>query len=204
MKISVQSELGLLPAAVAAAEQIFQASATAANFLALARLYFTKGDLASLAILARKHSMFEELTSTELLRLAAHLADQDRTLAVDLWKRAMAGTIPDAEVTAAMSIGYRLGMDRQLRPLIERLDSLAQSSEGYVRRMTLNEARDAILARQSTMEDVYKLYRAGKIPIHLAAEKLNKPLAFWFHRLLLANEAALSGQTPYSFVRDRG
>jgi hypothetical protein len=116
MKISVQSELGLLPAAVAAAEQIFQASATAANFLALARLYFTKGDLASLAILARKHSMFEELTSTELLRLAAHLADQDRTLAVDLWKRAMAGTIPDAEVTAAMSIGYRLGMDRQLRP----------------------------------------------------------------------------------------
>ena len=193
MKISVQSELGFLPAAVAAAEEIFQASATAANFLALARLYFTKGDLASLAILARKHSRFEELTSTELLRLAAHLADQDRTLAVDLWKRAMAGTIPDAEVTAAMSIGYRLGLDRQLRPLIERLDSLAQSTEGYVRRMTLNEARDTILARQSAMEDVYKLYRAGKIPIHLAAEKLNKPLAFWFHRLLLANEAAFPG-----------
>jgi tetratricopeptide (TPR) repeat protein len=193
MKISVQSELGFLPAAVAAAEEIFQASATAANFLALARLYFTKGDLASLAILARKHSRFEELSSTELLRLAAHLADQDRTLAVGLWKRSMAGTIPDAEVTAAMSIGYRLGLDRQLRPLIERLDSLAQSTEGYVRRMTLNEARDTILARQSAMEDVYKLYRAGKIPIHLAAEKLNKPLAFWFHRLLLANEAAFSG-----------
>lgn len=200
MKVSVQSELGLLPAAVAAAEEIFQASATAANFLALARLYFTKGDLASLAILARKHSRFEELTSTELLRLAAHLADQDRTLAVDLWKRTMAGTIPDAEVTAAMSIGYRLGLDRQLRPLIERLDSLAQSTEGYVRRMTLNEARDTILARQSAMEDVYKLYRAGKIPIHLAAEKLNKPLAFWFHRLLLANEAAFFGSN-FVFLR---
>jgi len=193
MKVSVQSELGLLPAAVADAEEIFQASAIVANFLALARLYFTMGDLASLAILARKHSRFEELNSTELLRLAAHLADQDRTLAVDLWKRAMAGTIPDAEVTAAMTIGYRLGMDRHLRPLIERLDSLAQSSEGYVRRMTLNEARDTILARQSAMEDVYKLYRAGKIPIHLAAEKLHKPLAFWFHRLLLANETAFSG-----------
>jgi hypothetical protein len=105
----------------------------------------------------------------------------------------MADTIPDAEVTAAMTIGYRLGMDRHLRPLIERLDSLAQSSEGYVRRMTLNEARDTILARQSAMEDVYKLYRAGKIPIHLAAEKLYKPLVFWFHRLLLANETAFSG-----------
>jgi hypothetical protein len=193
MEVSVQSELGLLPSAVAAAEAIFQSSATAANFLALAHLYFTKGDLASLAILARKHARFEELTSTELFRLAAHLADQDRTLAVDLWKRAMAGTIPDAEVTAAMNIGYRLGLDRQLRPLIKRLDSLAQGSEGYVRRMTLNEARDTILARQSAMEDVYTLYRAGKIPIHLAAEKLHKPLAFWFHRLLLANEAAFSG-----------
>jgi hypothetical protein len=71
MKVSVQSELGLLPAAVADAEEIFQASATVANFLALARLYFTKGDLASLAIIARKHSRFEELNSTELLRLAA-------------------------------------------------------------------------------------------------------------------------------------
>jgi hypothetical protein len=108
----------------------------------------------------------------------------------------MAGTIPDSEVTAAMNIGYRLGLDRQLRPLIDRLDSLAQSSEGYVRRMTLDEARDVIVARQSAMEDIYKLYRAGKIPIHLAAPKLNKPLAFWFHRLLLANESAISGSSP--------
>jgi len=196
MRVSVQSELGLLPAAVAAAEQVFQTSSTAANFIALAHLYFAKGDLASLAIFARRHSMFEELTSTELLRLAAHLADQNRTLAIDLWNRAMSGTIPDAEVTAAMNIGYRLGLDRQLRPLIDRLDSLAQSSEGYVRRMTLEEARDVILARQSAMEDIYKLYRAGKIPIHLAAPKLNKPLAFWFHRLLLANESAISGSNP--------
>ena len=58
MRVSVQSELGLLPAAVAAAEQVFQTSSTAANFIALAHLYFAKGDLASLAIFARRHSMF--------------------------------------------------------------------------------------------------------------------------------------------------
>jgi hypothetical protein len=130
MKIAAQSELGLLPAAVAAAEEVFKASSTAANFIALAHLYFAKGDIASLAILARKHSIFEELGSTELLRLAARVGDQDRALAIDLWNRAMAGTIPDSEVTAAMEIGYRLGQDRQLRPLIERLDSLVKSGEG--------------------------------------------------------------------------
>ena len=200
MKIAAQSELGLLPAAVAAAEEVFKASSTAANFIALAHLYFAKGDIASLAILARKHSIFEELGSTELLRLAARVGDQDRALAIDLWNRAMAGTIPDSEVTAAMEIGYRLGQDRQLRPLIERLDSLVKSGEGYVRRMSIEEARHVISAQQNAMGDVYQLYRSGKIPIHLASSKLKKPLTFWFHRLLLTNETAISGSMS-AFLR---
>jgi len=43
------------------------------------------------------------------------------------------------------------------------------------------------------MEDVFRIYRRGQIPIHLAARYFHRPLAFLLHRLLLLNE-----EQPYS------
>ena len=123
-------------------------------------------------------------------------------VAIEIWIRATSKAIPDSEVTAAIEIGYRLGLDKHLRPLIERLTSLSTGVEGYVRRMNFDQAREAIISRQNAMQETYKLYRAGDVPIHLASQHLSKPLSFWYHRLLLANESSGSSGSGSIFVRN--
>jgi hypothetical protein len=192
LSISAKRELGLLPSAIAAAEDLFRLKPIVAHFLALADLYFEKGDIPSLAVFAKKHDRFEDLFSTDLLRLAARIAYQDPVLAMQLWRRALKGGIEDPQLTGAVEIGYRLGLDRELRPLLDRLLSSANSG-GAVQRMDLDQARSTLLAQKSTMEDVYRIYRRGQIPIHLVVQYLKRPLVFWLHRLLLLNE-----ELPYS------
>jgi hypothetical protein len=193
LTISARRELGLLPSAIAAAEHLFRLKPTVAHFLALADLYFEKGDISSLALFARKHDRFEDLLSIDSLRLAARIAYQDSILATQLWRRALKGGIEDRQLSGAVEIGYRLGLDRELRPLLDRLLSSAANAGGSVQRMDLDQARSALLAQKSTMEDVFRIYRRGQIPIHLAARYFHRPLAFLLHRLLLLNE-----EQPYS------
>jgi len=196
LSISARRELGLLPSAIAGAEDLFRLNPTLIHFLALADLYFEKGDIPSLALFARKHDRFEDLSSTDLLRLAARIAYQDPQLATELWRRARSRGIADLQLNGAMEIGYRLGLDRELRPLLDRLMSLPADSGGYVQRMDLDQARKALLAQKSTMDDVYRMYRAGQISIHVAAQHIKQPLVFWFHRLFLLNEEMTHGAGP--------
>ena len=184
LSISAKRELGLLPSAVAEAEDLFRLNPSMIHFLALADLYFEKGDIPSLALFARKHDRFIDLAAADLLRLAARVAYQDPRLATELWMRAHSRGIADLQLSGAVEIGYRLGLDRELRPLLDRLLSLP----GSVQRMNLDQDRKALLAQRNSMEDVYRIYRAGQAPIHAAARYLKQPLVFWFHRLFLLNE----------------
>jgi tetratricopeptide (TPR) repeat protein len=202
LRIAAQRGLGLLHLAVPAAEDVLKLDPSRSNFLALENLYLEKGDFASLVLLAKRHEKFEDLTSMDLLRLAYRVSDENKTIASNLWSRATSKAVPDSEVTAAIEIGYRLGLDKYLRPLIERLTSLSTGVEAYVRRMNIDQARDAIISRQNAMQETYRLYRTGDVPIHLASRQLGRPLSFWYHRLPLNNESSDNSGSGGALVRN--
>jgi len=187
LRVAAQRELGLLPAAAAEAEDLFSADASKEHFIMLADLYFEKGDLPSLVQLATQHKQFE-LSIIELLRLAIRVSDDNKLVAIELWRRAVAERVDDLEVMPALDVGFRLGLDNELRSLILRLGGLSKAKNGHVVSMTVAQTRDFILARHQDLERVYEIYRKSQAPIHLVAERFNQPLSLWYHREMSNNE----------------
>ena len=98
----------------------------------LSDLYFEKGDFASLVVLARQHEQFTDLSSIDLLSLSMRVSVEDRNVATVLWRRALTIGLADDEVTGALDLGYKLSLDHEMRPLVERLSALATNPEGHV------------------------------------------------------------------------
>ena len=188
LRLAVQRALGLLPAATADAEELFRREPSTSHFCFLSDLYFEKGDFASLAVLARQHEQCPDLNSSDLLRLSMRVSVEDRDVATVLWRRASKVGLGDEEVTSALELGYKLRLDHELRPLIDRLSALATNPEGRVRQMTLDDAREMLTARRNDFERVYNTYRAGDIPVHMLAQYVRRPLVSWYHRAPLLNQ----------------
>ena len=124
------------------------------------------------------------------IRYLRHLGNSDiaRNVATVLWRRASKIGLGDDEVTSALELGYKLGLDHEMRPLVERLSALATNPEGHVRQMTLDDAREVLTARRKDIERVYQAYRAGDIPVHMFAQHLKSPLVYWYRRAPLVNQ----------------
>lgn len=188
LRLAAQRELGLLPAATASAEDLFRSEPSTANFRALSEVYFEKGDFASLAVLARKHEQFQDLSNADLLRQSLRVSAEDKSIASALWRRASSRGFRDEEVLVALEVGYKLGLDRELRSLVHRLPDLAAKPERNVWQMDLDQVREHLLKRRDDVERILRSYRMGDIPVHFAAENLRRPLVSWYHRALLLNE----------------
>ena len=119
--LAARRELGLLPAATADAEDLFRREPSTSHFRFLSDLYFEKGDFASLVVLARQHEQFTDLSSIDLLSLSMRVSVEDRNVATVLWRRALTIGLADDEVTGALDLGYKLSLDHEMRPLVERL-----------------------------------------------------------------------------------
>src|SRR5262249_13018992 len=119
-------------------------------------------------------------------------------IATDMWRRAMAIGVADAEVTVALDAAYKLGLDSETRPLIERLSQLPSDQ---VMRLSLQEVQSFFLERRSSLERAYDLYRQGDVPAHLFAQAMKRPLSWWYHRALLENERAGSSVAGPTFAR---
>lgn len=187
LRVAAARRLGLVPTATASAEEIFAREPSRSNFLLLGQLYFEKGDFALLAALSRNSYEKVGLLAADLLRLAVWLSHEDPRIAVDMWRRAMSLGVADEEVTIALDAAYKLGLDAETRPIVERLPRL---SNEQVKRFDLQEVQAFLLEQRSSMEHAYELYRRGDIPVHLLAQAMNRPLSWWYHRALLENEKA--------------
>lgn len=201
LRLILQRELGLLPAATAGAEELFLSEPSRAHFCLLGDLYFEKGDFASLAILARRHQQFRDLTSIEILRLAARVAAEDQRAAAELWRRAVGLGVSDEELGNTVDLGFRLGLDQELRSLLARLYALAGGPSSSVKRIGLEEAVRITLSRRGDIDRILAMYRSGQIPIHFVAATTRAPLSLWFHRILESNESTGGTSESPVFIR---
>lgn len=201
VKVSAERELGLLPAATVDAEDLFRREPTRTHLRILADLYFEKGDFNALVLLARKHLQFMDLGVRELLQFAMRIADSERLVASELWRRAASLGVADEDVSVALEVAYKLALDSETAPLVRRLATLSQRPEGYVRAMNLDEVRQLLEDRRENHRRIYDLYRTGQIPVHFFAARANQPLPVLYHRLRLANETSDQPVAGPLFVR---
>ena len=188
VSIAAKAKLGSLISAKQEAEELSQRAPSTENLVTLARLQLNTGDLKALAINARRLHERKDLDSGEALQLAALIRREDANLAESLWGRALAAGISDEQIGTAITLGYQLGLDKQLQPLLIRMYALAEAGEQGIQRATFAELLEYAKQHHQDVEWANSLYRNGEITIHLIPHNLRDQLATLYHDSLLERE----------------
>lgn len=190
IRINCLHAIGLLPEAIAEAEDLNREVPSLESQIALSTLFFDKGDLKGLAIVARRILDDSTLTSEKSLWFAQVVQLEDRHLAISFWKKAIEKGIPDELVGNAISTGYQLGLDTELRPLFLRMIELGRVGKGGIRAFSTEEIISFAKERFESTLKLQEKYRTASAPIHVIAHSLNITLADLYHGLLYNNETA--------------
>ncbi len=182
--------IGVLPEAIAEQEELAREDSSKEDLLDLAALYSRKGDLKNLAVLAGRMMKRPDLNAEEALRAAWWVRWEDLELARSFWRRAVAGEIPDDVVGPAVSLGFQLGLDDELGPMMERMTHLGTVEGAGIVKASLAEFVDFFKKHRENVARSYELYRAGKVPVHAILEVANWSMADPYHLLLGENETA--------------
>jgi tetratricopeptide (TPR) repeat protein len=185
-----QHALGILPEAIVELEALTREEPTTENLLAVAQLYFAKGDLKRLALVARQLNRQPDLAAEPSLRIAQLVQWEDRELAISLWRKAVSRDLPDSSVGPALALGYQLGLDKELRPLMARVAELGHQGRGGIQVATIDDFIGFAAQQRKHGAKLDEAYRNGTVPIHVIAEQLNWPLVDLYHRLLEEHETA--------------
>ncbi len=205
LRVLCQQALGLLPQAVVDAEMLASDEPTTNNLTALAHIYIEKGDLKNLAIVARRLKGPSDLSDTDLLQFARLIHWEDKDLAIQFWRQSVQRSIPNKLLTHAISIGYLLGLDSELRPLLKRMYKLGRKKRGPVKLATTKDMIRIIREQREHGAQLDKAYSQGIAPIHVIAERANRPLVDFYHRLPEDNESAPEPATqPFLMARHGG
>lgn len=189
IRVFCLADKGSLQEAITEADALAREEPIAENLLPLAQLYFTKGDLKGLAIVARQLDYLPHLSAESSLHIARLVPSEDRGLAISLWRKA-SQDLPDMFVGEAVAQGFKLGLDQELEPLMTRIAYLGQERQGGIQVGTIN---DLIALAQKWREreaELNDFYLKGSVPIHLILEEVNHPLVEPYHNLLSQNEIA--------------
>jgi hypothetical protein len=182
VSIACHTRLGHLMVARRQAEDLVAMASTTENLLLLAQLQFDTGDSKAFALNVRHIAQRSDLNSVDALRTATLVRHEDAQLAQSLWRKAISSdTLPDEAVGAAMGLGYHLGLDRELRPLLVRMNDLAERGKGGIKRKTLPELIEFVKDHQKNIEWFNDLYNKGEVAVHLIPEGIRGPLVDLYH-----------------------
>jgi len=202
MKVHCQIELGLLPAAVKEAERLAREEPSLQNLIGLAQAYLSIGDFRHLCATAHDILRMDQVPLVVLLRLAGQTRWEDKTLSINLWRRAVRIGVADEHVVSALQLGFELGLDTELDDLTRRVEDLGRSFQGGVRMASLDDLRAHAQAFQRQANQMNVAYQEAQLPIHLIARPLKLTLAEIYHSYLDDTaRAQLLWRQPCIFVR---
>jgi hypothetical protein len=184
-----QSAVGILPEAIAEAEALVGDSPTTPNTLALARLYFSEGDLKSLVVISRRLNDATDLTPEYRLELSRMVQLEDQDLAASLWRNAI-GSLPDSLVGTAVSLGFQLNLEEEVGTLMARMGELARRGEGVIQFGQAADLFSFLEERRRHMAELEELYRSGKAPVYVIADQANRPMSELLHGFPSRNEGS--------------
>ncbi len=182
-----QRKLGIISKAIAEAEAVAESEPTNNNLLALANLYFEKGDIWALGRVARRLLSHENLAIRDALRLCDQVKLDNRDLAIELWRYAVRQGIEDELVGLAFNLGTFLGLEREVGPLAMRMTTLAQEGKAGLQAIEIKGLLEMMDSRHKYVSELASHYWAAKLPIHTVAAELNWWLPLLYHKILRDN-----------------
>lgn len=183
IRVSAEMNLGLLPKAIEEAEFLASEEPTIENLLFLAQAYYEAGDFKNIIPVAKKIYKDPSATSSELLSIAKSIKLEDPEFAILLWRKAVTEKLEAGLVTAALSLGYELGLDKELQPLFDRLPELTERdiAQGGIKMLTLNEIKEHLIESRDILTANLESYSKGLVPIHLLVPRAKFTLAELYH-----------------------
>jgi len=203
LKIDCQSLQGILLKAVTDAEKLASDEPTTQNLVNLTKVYFNKGDLKSLAIVARQFINRSDLSTRQLLEITHWVRLEDQQLAKSLWTRAIK-EIADENVIAAYSLGLELGFKAELKTLTMRMVLLTNEERYGIQILTFDETKLWIKQQGEQQAKLFDFYHNGNIYIHIILEKANQPLVNFYHDILQENETKPNPITQFALFARHG
>ncbi|MBI4494834.1 MAG: TIR domain-containing protein [Chloroflexi bacterium] len=189
-RVECLSKLGVVSEAITEAQEIVEENPTTDSLLTLAQLHLSKGDLKAASVVAQRILGQPDLTAIQSLQVSRWTRLDDALLAAQCWKKALDLGVPDDAVGEAIALGFELGLEAEMRPLLNRMTQLATEGRGGIRAASLQELVAHIRRQRERSEELDRIYRSGNVPIHLVAEALGMPLVDLFHLRLVEHAAA--------------
>jgi len=189
MRISCLAHLGSLSEAVLEAESVARENPTTEHLFALGQLYMEKGDLKALALVARQLQDRSDFPVEQELQVSWWVRLEDLRLAIALWRDAQRKGIADQMVGTALDLGFRLGLDMELRSLTERMMKLGQQGRADLRMVTIQDLAVFVEKERERLGELARAYENATVPIHMISHQTNQPLLHLYHRMLVDNEA---------------
>lgn len=172
---------GNLMGAIADLEAVVAQRPRIREQFALAQLYFAKGDFERLVPLARQLRLRDDLPVQVALWLAEALPREHNDLAVALWRVAFQLGIPDDDVGASLTLGSRLGLESETRPLHIRMMELAREGRGGIQVFTVDELIAMSQERMTGQQELARQYERGELAVHILSASHRLPLVEPYH-----------------------
>ncbi|MHC5739507.1 HTH domain-containing protein [Nostoc sp.] len=182
-----QAKLGLISQAVAEAEDLVRSQETVENLVTLIVLQRDQGNLRGVAITASRLLRHENVHPNALLQVARWLLSEDPELSRQLWQQAITATIEPEILGEVITLGYNLGLDREVQPFAQRARILAISGEGPFHAVEVHELLELQREWAENAASMNRKYDNAEAPIHLIAQARRLALTSIFRVLLNEN-----------------
>lgn len=183
-----QAKIGLISQAVAEAEDLVRSQETVENLVTLIGLQRDQGNLRGVAITASRLLKHENVHPNALLQVARWLLSEDPELSRQLWQQAITATIEPEILGEVITLGYNLGLDREVQPFAQRARILAISGEGPFHAVEVHELLELQREWAENAASMNRKYDNAEAPIHLIAQVRRLALTSIFR--VLPNENA--------------
>lgn len=191
--------------ALPAFKELLKAAPSDANYYAAGYAHVRRGDLRGAVALAQEYACSDEIKPETALAYASWIRSADPDLARRILRLAMpAVAAKENLVFPAFRLAHQLGISNETQALQEPLQRIGREDAGGIRRVTLEEAVEAVRAAAQHSADVFERYRRGEIPIHSLTSATNTDL-YNSHLLQARSNAERSAaQWTHVFVRHGG
>jgi hypothetical protein len=142
------------------------------HLITLMAMQFRHGDLQGLVTTARCLHQRNDVLAFNYLQAALLIQSESKDLACKLWRKAVQTVDPEC-LGEVIDVGFRLSLDKELRPFLHQAQLLALEGKGQLKAIELKEFMSLRKAWDNQSNEINQKYEKGEIPLHLLIESGN-------------------------------
>ena len=153
------------------------ATSTVEDHLTAAVVHLRAGDIQAAVPFVEAARRSGNLNPHQAIQLAQAISPVDRAVASSLLREAISGPMEPTLAPGAISVAFRLGLDRQAEPLMAGLLALGDQPGSGILRFGIEDIAVFIKSKHEAAERISRMYMSGEVPVHLAADMVGANLA---------------------------